>query len=99
MFRPDRPVGQPFDREGFERIGRALGVTELWAWGSRNRGDYVPDSDWDVVVQLKPGFDQVWARREAARVSEELGIKLDLFMVADPAPYIGAQHVVIGASS
>jgi uncharacterized protein len=33
---------------------RTRGITELWVFGSRARGDHRPDSDLDVLVDYEP---------------------------------------------
>lgn len=93
MMRPDRPTDAPFQLDMFEKIGRALDVTELWAWGSRSRGCYVAESDWDVLVTQTPDRMPPWAQSEADRVSAALGIKLDLHSVPNPSLFVGAIRI------
>lgn len=99
MFRLNRPEGQPFQHEEFLAIGKALGVDQVWAWGSRCRGNYVPESDWDVLVLISEERDRRWVAREGARVSEQLGIKVDLFLVSHPALFQGAVHITTGVNA
>lgn len=42
-------------------------LERLLLYGSRARGDYQEDSDYDVLVVLKPPFDQ---RKELGRLSD-----------------------------
>lgn len=39
---------------------RAEGVAKLFVFGSRSRGDARPDSDLDVLVELRPDHKLTW---------------------------------------
>lgn len=63
---------------------------EIWLYGSRRRGDFRPDSDYDVLVVVPDGTDldekQLWNRLENepgtpidARFVERSNVDTDLF--------------------
>ncbi len=66
-----------------------FGVSELWLFGSRLRGDARPDSDLDVLVEFEqaPSFFEYIALED--RLSEAAGIKVDLVMKRALKPQIG----------
>lgn len=49
--RPARPI-PPEIAPLVGAVRDAFGATEIWLFGSRARGDFRPDSDWDLVAVL-----------------------------------------------
>ena|SRR6266536_3212566 len=69
---------------------RALGVRRLALFGSVLRGDAVPDSDVDLLVQFLPGaktFDHFLALVDL--LEERLGRGVDLVTTEALSPFIG----------
>jgi len=60
-------------------------IAEVWFFGSRARGDYAPDSDYDVLIVLDSGDDsQVRddVRLLAARVSLEHDVLINTHVLS-----------------
>ena len=50
LFRPNRNLDIPAIREAVYPIARQHGVERMYLFGSRARGDYRPDSDYDFLI-------------------------------------------------
>lgn len=73
---------------GILEIAAACGATSVKIFGSRARGDARPDSDLDLLVELRAGttlFDLIGME---ARLSELLGIDVDVISVGGLHPRI-----------
>lgn len=66
-------------RDVFARIAAGLGRDHVYAWGSRARGWWADDSDYDVIIYVDSVQEACAARLAAERVGVELGVKVDLF--------------------
>ncbi len=75
-----------------EELARTYGITSLWVFGSRARGDARPDSDIDVLIEAeKPyRFDLLGLIALEQEMSEDIGIPVDLILDEDLKPGIGA---------
>ena len=80
-------------REVFARVAAGLGLDHVYAWGSRARGWWVEDSDYDVIVSAPTVDDAVRLRALAVGVAADLGVRIDLFINAP----IGADAIRIDA--
>ena len=67
-------------REYVERLCREEIVLEAYLVGSRARGDYLPYSDYDVVVVVPPGIDKLEAA-EKLRKLRKRSFPLDLIVL------------------
>lgn len=59
-------------------------IAEVWFFGSRARGDYSPDSDYDVLIVLDNGDSQMRddVRLLAARVSLEHDVLINTHVLS-----------------
>ena len=59
-------------------------IAEVWFFGSRARGDFAPDSDYDVLIVLDNGDSQVRddVRLLAARVSLEHDVLINTHVLS-----------------
>lgn len=59
-------------------------IAEVWFFGSRARGDYAPDSDYDVLIVLDNGDSQMRddVRLLAARVSLEHDVLINTHVLS-----------------
>jgi len=64
--------------------GAAMDEREVWFFGSRARGDFAPDSDYDVLIVLGNGDSQVRddVRLLAARVSLEHDVLINTHVLS-----------------
>ena len=73
----------PGQRDAVAALCRRVGVLRLDLFGSRARGDARPDSDFDFLATVPPGFgDGKWSPLEDARreMSRVLGARVDLLL-------------------
>ena len=59
-------------------VFQSHGAARWWVFGSRAKGDQVPESDWDVLVEFvrPPTFEQFMGLKFA--LEEALGTRVDL---------------------
>ena len=74
-------------RETVERVSRKLGlsVEEIILFGSRARGDFREDSDWDVLVVLSDPIPRKIELEAYKLIHRELlfkGIKADILFIS-----------------
>lgn len=82
-----RETGKPFtdaDRAIFAWIAAELRLPGVWAWGSRTRGWWVEESDYDVLVPTDSQAETKRLMAVAASLSTQLGRKVDLFFNHSP---------------
>lgn len=82
-----REAGKPFtdaDRDTFALIAARLGLPGVWAWGSRTRGWWIEESDFDVIVPTDSQAETQRLMAVAAELSAELGRKVDLLLNHPP---------------
>jgi len=72
-------------------LEREYGVKELGVFGSYVRGEQRPDSDLDLLVEFKSDvkMDLIKFVELEERISELLGMKVDLVMKSGLKPRIG----------
>ncbi|MHB1134119.1 MAG: nucleotidyltransferase family protein [Chloroflexota bacterium] len=68
---------------------RSRGVRQLWLFGSRVRGEAMPDSDLDVLVEFEAPPSLIRFVELEYYISEQLGVKVDLVMRTALKPAIG----------
>ena len=83
----DKKVLELIRRVVLEEASRlGVRVERIILFGSRARGDYRPDSDYDVLVVVKEGLDRRAKRRLSLmirrRLVRELGVPVDLVIVS-----------------
>ncbi|CAD5244202.1 nucleotidyltransferase domain-containing protein [Thermococcus camini] len=74
-------------RDVILRVSRELGleVNDIILFGSRARGDFRADSDWDVLVVLPRALERKKELEAYKRIHRELllkGIKVDLLFIS-----------------
>lgn len=82
-----RETGLPFtdaDHNIFAWIAAELGLPGVWAWGSRTRGWWVEESDYDVLVPTDSQAETQRMLAVAASLSTQLGRKVDLLFNHPP---------------
>ena len=60
---------------------RGLTVEEIILFGSRARGDFNEDSDWDILVVVSEDIDRETYRELWYRVYRRLNVPIDLIIV------------------
>ena len=85
MTRVDEEVLKEIKRIIIEEAGKlGIKVDRVILFGSRARGDYREDSDWDILVVVGGGLDWRTKRRLSSRVRvrslKSLGISLDIII-------------------
>jgi predicted nucleotidyltransferase len=62
-----------------ERLKNRYNPVSVWLFGSRARGDYRPDSDWDIMVVIDDSApDDDLDLREAHRQRKGTGVAADI---------------------
>jgi hypothetical protein len=72
------PLNDGTTVERILEIARGHGATSVRVFGSRARGDARPDSDLDLLVELRPGTTLFALIRMQMELSELLGIHVDV---------------------
>jgi uncharacterized protein len=69
-------------------LGRLYGekLVRVLLYGSRARGDHGADSDYDVLVVLKPPFDRWNEIERLAQISTEIGLDSEIGVVLSLRP-------------
>jgi len=83
-------------REFQRRLAGIVPVLDLRVFGSRARGDAVPDSDMDVFVELEtcpPGL-----RRRISEIAWEVGFEMDCVISTVVTTRDELEHGAMGAS-
>ncbi|MDQ2788859.1 MAG: nucleotidyltransferase [Pseudonocardiales bacterium] len=79
------------DVELLDELCRRYGISELLVFGSAARGEDTPDSDLDLLYELRPGARLGW---EIEQLSEDLaelfGRPVDLISRRAINPHLGA---------
>lgn len=77
-MRPSIPLALYADE--LKEIAKTLGVENLRVFGSVARGSDGPDSDVDILAELRPGANSMRAMAFAEYAREILGFHVDLLL-------------------
>ena len=83
-------------REFQRRLADIMPVLDLRVFGSRARGDAVPDSDMDVFIELVTCTPEL--RRRISEIAWEVGFEMDRVISTVVATRGELEHGAMGAS-
>ena len=83
-------------REFQRRLTDIVPVLDLRVFGSRARGDAVPDSDMDVFVELETRTPEL--RRRISEIAWEVGFEMDCVISTVVATRDELEHGAMGAN-
>ncbi len=69
-------------------VARQYGVVRLSAFGSRARGDFTPESDLDLLVEVDEGATLLSLLSLEQKLEEMLGVAVEVLTVEDLHPAI-----------
>jgi len=88
----DRQIMHEFQR----RLANVVPVLDLRVFGSRVRGDAVPDSDLDVFIEVEACTPKL--RRRISEVAWEVGFEMDRIISTVVTTRAELEHGAMGAN-
>jgi predicted nucleotidyltransferase len=88
----DRRIAREFRR----RLAAVVPVLDMRVFGSRARGDAVPDSDLDVFIEVEEFTPEV--RRLISEIAWEVGFEMDRVISTVVATRDQLEHGAMGAN-
>ena len=88
----DRRIAREFQR----RLAAVVPVLDMRVFGSRARGDAVPDSDLDVFIEVEEFTPEV--RRLISEIAWEVGFEMDRVISTVVATRDQLEHGAMGAN-
>ncbi|MBC8263412.1 MAG: nucleotidyltransferase domain-containing protein [Anaerolineales bacterium] len=92
ITKTDRQIAREFQR----RLADVLPVLDLRVFGSRARGDAVPDSDLDVFIELETCTPEL--RQRISEIAWEVGFEMDRIISTVVTTRHEMEHGAMGAN-